>query len=93
VVNEPTITRSTQQIRASSPNKFRNPDLEAKTAALQAEFDALLAEKRVGSPVRVPDVRVSTEIDNVEGFYRIMDELKANDNFKRHVSPTRRLIA
>lgn len=28
----------------SSPNRFRNAELEAKTAALQAEFDALLKQ-------------------------------------------------
>jgi hypothetical protein len=31
--------------------------------------------------------------DDLDGFYKVMDEIKANDNMKRHASPTRRLIA
>jgi hypothetical protein len=78
-------------VLSSGYNRFRNPELEAKTAALQAEFDALLSNRvsRPVSPKKGGDCRIDCEIQN---FYAVMDEIKRGDKNKRHASPTRRLI-
>lgn len=72
-------------------NKFANPDLEAATAAIQAEFDNILASG-VGVKVRAASPRKITSDNNLEGFYQVMGEFAANDNLRRHASPTMRLI-
>lgn len=67
-------------------NKFRNPELEAATAQLEAEFNRLLtsgtthtARVQTGSPVKDDD------------FYKLVGEIYSPE-MKRHVSPTKRLI-
>jgi hypothetical protein len=77
----------------SSSNKFKNPELEKATAALQAEFDALL--KQGVSSQFVSQSRshqMSARDEDMLAFKAVMNDMRANDNHKRHVSPTRRLI-
>jgi uncharacterized small protein (DUF1192 family) len=93
IQQSPPCKRTQQEVISSGQNRFRNPELEAKTAALQAEFDALLAG-RVSRPVSPKKEKGSscTLDDNIQSFYAVMDEIKRNDRNKRHASPTRRLI-
>lgn len=90
----PPRTRTVEQVM-SSPNKFKNPELERATAALQAEFDALLREgvssRKIDHQTMSPSRQIARD-DDIEAFYTVMNEMRANDNHKRHKSPTRRLI-
>lgn len=94
VEQSPPRTRTAEQVM-SSPNKFKNPELERATAALQAEFDALLREgvssRKIDHQTMSPSRQIARD-DDIEAFYSVMNEMRANDNHKRHKSPTRRLI-
>jgi len=77
-----TIAREFQKNSLPSSHKFRNADLEEKTAALQAEFDALLGARQTSSKVEF--------IAKDESFYSTMSEFYSGH--KKHESPTRRLM-
>jgi len=68
-----------------SGNKFRNPQLEAATAELEAEFNRVL--KTGVSNNRAP-------AEQNDDFYKMLGDFNQSpDHLKRHVSPTKRLIA
>jgi hypothetical protein len=67
--------------------KLRNPDLQAKTAAIQNEFDQLMQEmvnRRSGLKVAM-DTSSAAVDDILDGYYMPGPE-------RKHKSPTRRLI-
>ena len=68
----------------SHSNKFFNPELEARTAEIQEEFNRLLLDK---SPKKSPS-KIPTKMDD---FYSVMGDFYGAD-MPRHASPTRRLI-
>jgi len=88
----------------AQPNKFRNPDLERATSALQAEFDELLKTNspyrspRKDSPARVYVSSLSTAegapayVTTDAGVAAVLTDVRFLDKPKKHESPTRRLI-
>lgn len=74
-----------------SQNKFRNYELEEKTASIQAEFDRILKTSKTTAR-NSPRERSSLKDDlKMDEFYKIMGEFYSGD-VKRHKSPTKRLI-
>lgn len=79
------------EVMRSSNNKFRNYDLEEKTASIQAEFDRIMKTSKThaqNSPREKGHLREDLQMDE---FYKIMGEFYSGD-MKRHKSPTKRLI-
>lgn len=72
------------QPSVSRPWKFRNPDLEEKTKAMQAEFEQLLGQRNTVETRK-------TFMQKDEIFYSTMSEFY--QGHKKHESPTRRLMA
>ena len=70
-------------------HKFRNPELEAKTAQIQAEFEALL--KEAGPAGRISPRKGGHEDLKMDDFYQVMGSFYSSD-MKKHKSPTKRLI-
>lgn len=72
-----------QKIKHEEVSKFKNPELEHKTTAIQSEFDQLLDEMMNRRQNR-----------DTENFYQVMNEFygKGPDD-EKHVSPTKRLIS
>jgi len=66
----------------SGEHKFRNKGLEAKSAALQAEFESLLNAKSVTQ---------TGFVEKDETFYSTMTEFYTGH--RKHASPTRRLMS
>lgn len=65
-------------------HKFKNEELEKKTAALQAEFNELLSTQNLTKRV------AASFIDKDESFYSTMSEFYGGH--RKHESPTRRLV-
>ena len=65
-----------------SNHKFRNVELEEKSAALQAEFERLLASRGPATKKVVDSVS--------DNFYEVMEEVVSKPG--KHESPTRRLM-
>lgn len=76
------IATGFQASSLSSTHKFRNTALEEKTAALQAEFEALLGARDTGAR--------QDFVNKDESFYSTMTEFYSGH--KKHESPTRRLM-
>lgn len=73
-----------------SNHKFRNTELEQKTAEIQAEFEQILNSSAPGrfSPRKSAAGTDGTDMDK---FYEVMGEFYKSD-MKRHSSPTKRLM-
>ena len=82
--------RSLNQLRVGSgadpANMFRNEEYEAKIAAVQAEFNALLTQKASSISYKARDDL------GMDTFYQVMGEFYDTSNNRKHESPTRRLM-
>ena len=65
---------------------FRNEEYEAKIAAVQAEFNALLTQKASSISYKARDDL------GMDTFYQVMGEFYDTSNNRKHESPTRRLM-
>jgi len=83
-----TTTAMFSSSTALRENKFRNPELEARTNEIEAEFNRILKSGVSGSSPERKSLRDSPEKDN---FYALMNEMKDSSQPK-HKSPTKRLI-
>lgn len=73
-----------------SGNKFRNPQLEAATAELEAEFNRVL---KSGASERRATHESPSKFPQNDDFYKMINDFNSSpDHMKRHVSPTKRLI-
>lgn len=62
-------------INAGGPNMFHNQELEDKIAAVQAEFNALLAQPKQPSQFR----KAGNDGLEMDTFYKVMGEFYSND--------------
>jgi len=69
-------------VYSSSPNKYRNQDVEQQAAKLQAEFEALMNNRDK------PKNEFWNQEADRDGFYSMMTDFY---KFERHDSPTTRL--
>jgi len=69
-------------VYSSSPNKYRNEDVEQQAAKLQAEFEALMNSRDK------PKNEFWSQTADRDGFYSMMTDFY---KFERHDSPTTRL--
>lgn len=75
-------------------NKFKNPELEAATAQIEAEFNRIMKEgvsSSAGQSPRRTQGHLREDLAK-DDFYKLMGEFYSGD-MKRHASPTKRLIA
>ena len=76
------LTPEPSMYASARPNYFRNEELEAKTAMIQAEFNTLLNTHKEGK-------KPQEDLD-MKSFYSMMDEFYGK--VPRHESPTKRLV-